>query len=113
MTWNAAWYADNADRLRAADKDAAIRKNAKTIAIKLERGCADCGYNTHAAALHFDHLPGFDKLFGIGNSGNRTWESILQEIDKCDVVCANCHAIRTYTRAHALRNEVEDVGTKA
>jgi hypothetical protein len=89
-------------------RDARLRAYAKLVAIKLERGCVDCGYNTHAVALQFDHVRG-DKLFDIGSSCRLAWESILQEIAKCDVVCANCHAIRTYTRKH----EVEDVGTKA
>lgn len=68
-------------------------------AIKLERGCMDCGYRTHAVALHFDHRPGEEKLFSIGNATCRTWSKVLAEIEKCDVVCANCHVVRTATRA--------------
>ena len=75
------------------------RKMAKIHAYQLEKGCADCGYNKHPAALEFDHLPGTEKLFNIGEEiGNRSVESIWLEIAKCDVVCANCHAIRTAER---------------
>jgi hypothetical protein len=34
-------------------------------AIKLEQGCADCGYNTHAEALDFDHLDGHTKSMNV------------------------------------------------
>lgn len=74
----------------------------KTKAIhdyQLEQGCADCGFNAHPAALEFDHLPGTKKLFNIGEEiGNRSVESLWKEIAKCDVVCANCHNIRTFNR---------------
>lgn len=75
-------------------------RKAKLIAqYKLAKGCTDCGYALHPAALEFDHLPGTVKLFNIGEQiGNRSLESIWTEIDKCDVVCANCHNIRTADR---------------
>jgi len=68
-------------------------------AIKLERGCADCGYRDHPAALDFDHLPGHTKEFRIAQLSNgATKAKIDAEIAKCDVVCANCHRIRTAER---------------
>jgi hypothetical protein len=67
-------------------------------AVKLERGCADCGYKAHPAALHFDHLPGAGKAFNIGHLSGRSRASLESEIAKCEVVCANCHAIRTDSR---------------
>ena len=71
--------------------------------IKVERGCVDCGYNTHAAALDFDHLPGHIKTARIATmSGGSKWELIEAEIAKCEVVCANCHRIRTTDRRSSL-----------
>ena len=70
----------------------------RLAAIKLERGCADCGFNAHPAALHFDHLPGTIKRRGLSRMASLTWTTVLDEIAKCEVVCANCHAIRTATR---------------
>jgi hypothetical protein len=58
----------------------------------------DCGYNESAVALDFDHLPEFDKLFTIGNNAHRSWAAIEAEIAKCEVVCANCHRVRTAAR---------------
>lgn len=77
----------------------AAAKVASVQAYKVELGCADCGYNRHPAALQFDHRPSEVKLFNIGEqAGNYKPETIWTEIAKCDVVCANCHAIRTTTR---------------
>lgn len=58
--------------------------------------CMDCGFS-HPAALVFDHKSGVNKIAGIGRmvTTGYKWETILKEIDKCDLVCANCHAIRT------------------
>ena len=63
-----------------------------------EKGCVDCGYNKHPAALDFDHRPGVDKKFELALGANRSLKAIQQEIAKCDVVCANCHRIRTVNR---------------
>lgn len=65
---------------------------------KLERGCADCGYNAHPAALDFDHLPGVVKLYRVACMAGMSRSLIDAEIAKCEVVCANCHRIRTVER---------------
>ena len=66
---------------------------------RMSAGCMDCGYNEHPAALDFDHRPGEIKLFPIMRDGtSRNWDLIKAEIAKCDVVCANCHRIRTAER---------------
>lgn len=86
-------------RARSVARYAAFRQYTDTI--KLERGCADCGYNAHAVALQFDHLPGFEKSHGISEmvvAGGVTFESLDEEIAKCEVVCANCHSVRTHVR---------------
>jgi len=65
--------------------------------IKMDAGCMDCGLRPkYAQVLEFDHRPDEDKLFHISDrmvSG--TVEDLLAEIAKCDIVCANCHRIRT------------------
>ena len=65
---------------------------------KLERGCTDCGYNAHAEALDFDHLPGTEKKFTLGQNVAASPEKVLEEIAKCEVVCSNCHRVRTKQR---------------
>lgn len=68
--------------------------------MKLARGCTDCGYREHWAALEFDHLPGTEKLMQIADMvrQGKPWSEILAEIEKCEVVCANCHRVRTANR---------------
>lgn len=68
-------------------------------ALKLERGCVDCGYDAHVAALNFDHLPGEEKVANVASMMSRGREAIEAEIAKCEVRCANCHAIITAERA--------------
>lgn len=64
--------------------------------VKIERGCIDCGFNRHPAALHFDHRDRNQKRFLIAQSRLYSFDTILSEIAKCDVRCANCHAIKTF-----------------
>ena len=60
----------------------------------------DCGYQDHPAALSFDHVQG-QKLGNVSEMIKRAWTVIATEIQKCEVVCLNCHAIRTWSRAVA------------
>jgi hypothetical protein len=70
-------------------------------AIKIERGCADCGYNANPVALDFDHLPGSVKMYRVCTMAGMRRDLIDAEIAKCEVVCANCHRIRTNDRLYA------------
>jgi len=54
-----------------------------------KNGCAICGYNKNAAALDFHHLDPNEKELKIGNP--HAVERLLKEIEKCIVLCANCH----------------------
>jgi hypothetical protein len=68
--------------------------------LKLTAGCMDCGFNARAVALDFDHRDGEHKQFNISTK-RRARYSLMRleaEIAKCDVVCANCHRIRTENR---------------
>ena len=59
--------------------------------------CVDCG-ESRVACLEFDHVRGEkkDKISSLLSSG---WNVLLEEVGKCDVRCANCHAIITARRA--------------
>lgn len=64
-----------------------------------KKPCADCKKEFHFAAMQWDHLPGQGKTGNLSKmvaAGNKT--KILNEISKCQLVCANCHAVRTYNR---------------
>ncbi len=63
--------------------------------------CVDCG-EMDPVVLEFDHLR--DKSFCVGlELTRRRWQDILDEIAKCEVVCANCHRRRTARRRGTLR----------
>lgn len=63
-----------------------------------DKPCADCGGRFPLCVMQFDHVRGekFANLSVLRSRGNV--QLILAEIAKCDVVCANCHAIRTCKR---------------
>lgn len=92
---------------RASRSEAAIEAKRRRVADRVERlnaiklavGCTDCGYRDHPAALEFDHLPGRAKVGEVGQlARSAAWEVVLEEIKKCQIVCANCHRVRTTAR---------------
>ena len=98
-------YAANKERYveqaRRRKQELAVLRTGYLLAYFREHPCADCG-ETDAVVLEFDHLR--DKRFNIGAAlPYRNWKSILEEIEKCEVVCANCHRRRTARRRGWLR----------
>ncbi len=68
-------------------------------ALKDGKPCADCAQAFPAGAMQFDHRPGVEKLGNVGDLARRmNRRLVLAEIEKCDLVCATCHAIRTVSR---------------
>lgn len=71
----------------------ARRKELKIKAVKyLGSKCSKCGYSKSYNALQFHHRDPTKKDFGISSKGLIKFESIKSELDKCILVCANCHA---------------------
>jgi hypothetical protein len=63
--------------------------------VKLRGGkCLDCNGEFPACCFHFDHRSPLEKSFNIVTS--MPMEKVITELEKCDMVCANCHAIRTF-----------------
>lgn len=71
------------------------REKIKLMAIEYKGGkCQNtlCGYNKCVAALEFHHVIKEDKEFSISYNGHsRSWESVKKELDKCLLLCCNCH----------------------
>lgn len=68
------------------------RRKLKVMAIEHNGGkCQHCGYNKCIAALEFHHRNPTQKDFGLSNGNTYSWEKIKNEIEKCDLLCANCH----------------------
>lgn len=64
--------------------------------VKLKYGCMNCGYKAHFAALHFDHREPEIKEKNIQKMTACSLKKIKNEMRKCDILCANCHAVRTH-----------------
>jgi hypothetical protein len=60
--------------------------------------CMDCGGNFPVICMDFDHRDPKHKVLAVSGMRGRGWslERIREEIAKCDVVCSNCHRIRTH-----------------
>ena len=70
--------------------------------------CADCGNSFPYYVMDFDHLK--EKEFTISAKAHNYGRKKLQEeIDKCDVVCSNCHRVRTWERRNAKSDVFEDL----
>jgi predicted DNA-binding protein YlxM (UPF0122 family) len=69
------------------------RRKIKQMAIDYKGGqCVKCGYKKCNSALEFHHLDPTQKDFSLGAKGHCTsWDKIKKELDKCILVCANCH----------------------
>lgn len=61
--------------------------------LKVEIGCADCGYSAHPAALPFHHISD-DKLANVSRLVLVSREAVMEEIERCVLLCANCHKRR-------------------
>jgi 5-methylcytosine-specific restriction endonuclease McrA len=84
-------YTDRAEYLKkAVDKR---RKTIRKMAIEYKGGkCAICGYCQCIQALEFHHTNSSGKDFGISARGyTRSWKEVKKELDKCILLCANCH----------------------
>lgn len=54
--------------------------------------CHSCGYEKCIDALEFHHTDSSKKDFGISSKGyTRSWEKVKEELEKCMLLCANCH----------------------
>ena len=89
------------DQARTVKHKVRLQRTAYLIAYFDTNPCVDCG-ERDPVVLEFDHLR--DKSFSIGfGLTQRRWQRILEEIDKCEVVCANCHRRRTARRRGSVR----------
>jgi hypothetical protein len=78
----------------ASDAVQKRREKIKIMALEYKGGkCEICGYDRCVRALEFHHKDPTKKDFGIAHKGRtRSWEKVKTELDKCMLVCSNCHA---------------------
>ncbi len=81
-------------RCKKCQVDSVIKRRrlVKLKAIEYKGGqCQNCGYNKCPDVLEFHHLDPTIKGFRIGSGATKAWKTIKQELDKCVLLCANCH----------------------
>jgi 5-methylcytosine-specific restriction endonuclease McrA len=96
---NQKYYLSNKEKVRIRNQAVRKRNYEYITALKAQTPCTDCGIQYPPYVMDFDHLR--DKVCDVGRMASQSLASIktLQsEIDKCEIVCANCHRIRTFTR---------------
>ena len=104
------WYHKNKEKIRAKRREnySKRKKNKERLIDWLETKygvvpCMDCDGVFAWCAMDFDHRPGEVKEFKIGAIGGQKATSRViaraeKEITKCDLVCSNCHRVRTRDR---------------
>ena len=84
---------DGRYRCKKCSVDAVHRRRhrLKEMSIEYKGGkCERCGYDKSKRALSFHHLDPNEKEFTV-SSANKSWDSVKKELDKCMLVCMNCH----------------------
>jgi hypothetical protein len=61
--------------------------------------CTDCGNTFPPAVMEWDHLPEFEKKFNLSLAWRYSPSDVAAELLKCELVCANCHRMRTHSEA--------------
>jgi hypothetical protein len=97
--FQANWYLRHKDEqcVRASNTRKRVQDYVRQI--KQITPCADCGVLYPYYVMDFDHIDG-DKKFNLANSTQQGFLIVKKEIEKCEVVCSNCHRIRTHNRKH-------------
>ena len=77
------------------------RQRRKIKAVQHKGGkCVKCGYDKHVAALDFHHVRGKKEFNISGTSLVYPWKKVKKELDKCDLLCANCHREEHASNTH-------------
>lgn len=86
------------------------RKRRAFIDSLKDKPCADCGIRFHPFVMDLDHRDPAQKRLHVSAmyAGGFSLEAIQEEADKCDVVCANCHRMRTFLRREKTRLPVPE-----
>jgi hypothetical protein len=92
-----------------ASKHRLLAKTRTAVQAAKDKPCADCGVQYPYYVMEFDHLDADTKEFNVSAGvTSRSYERLMAEIAKCEVVCANCHAERTHQRKQARKGAQVD-----
>ncbi len=102
------WYAKNKERTikRNLERHAANRRRNFDFIDELRDNtpCTDCGVQYPHYVMDFDHVRS-EKIGDVSKMASDGWslENIKAEIEKCEIVCSNCHRVRTWERREQSR----------
>ena len=89
--------------LYKAQKKYRVGIREKLLSYLQDKSCIDCG-EKDPIVLDFDHKNPKEKFKPISKmlSGHYSWNSLLKEIEKCEIRCANCHGRKTYVQFNSF-----------
>jgi hypothetical protein len=90
------WYFKNQEAHRQTSIAIIQTKREYLQKLKESTPCLDCNQKYPYYVMDFDHRDRKKKNFNLGYAYEKSWQKIKDEVDKCDLICANCHRIRTY-----------------
>jgi len=99
--YNKNWYQKNKEKHKSdVAKNNKIRYSEYRDIIRpmKEQPCVDCGNKYPYYVMDFDHLEDCEKIENISQMKGWSKDKLLDEIAKCEIVCSNCHRIRTFKR---------------
>ena len=91
------WYYKNRDVVQNRNRLEYRKRKAWFKKYKESNPCKDCGNYFPYYVMDFDHLR--DKKFLVSRLRTCGWDKLMEEVKKCDLVCSNCHRIRTHSRS--------------
>lgn len=96
-------YKNNKGSYKSRARVAKLKYNQIINELK-KKPCRDCNKEYNYWVMHFDHLDPKTKVDCVSSMKKRqlNLKAVLEETQKCDVVCANCHAERTHQRANQV-----------
>ena len=80
-----------------------LKKHKQTLVKEFGGCCSKCGYNKNYSALEFHHLESKEKDFHLGSAKTTNIDKLRKEVEKCILVCSNCHK-----EIHYPQNQIKD-----
>jgi len=102
-SYNSEWRKGNKHRIKGYSHSYRIKRLAERnafLAKAKDVPCADCGNKYPPYVMDFDHVRGVKSFSIAQTSYTKPLRDLKREIEKCEVVCANCHRIRTHSKSH-------------
>jgi hypothetical protein len=105
---NRRWYERHREEQINRSKVSTSKLRLEVRAYKESKSCVDCGVAYPYYVMDFDHVRG-EKTANVADILNRSCSRpvLFAEIAKCDLVCSNCHRVRTHNRRSKNKDDVQ------